>query len=109
MAPGAPQVSSSDVYDYYAAFAEFDRDNSRNISTSELGQVMRSLGENPTSMELEVRKSSDVVQGFARLSHLLLCYVGKLFFFHLPIAQINDMRRGGLFAFVRSEIQLHVL
>lgn len=42
------------MLEYYEAFAEFDRDKSGNISTSELGQVMRSLGENPTSMELEV-------------------------------------------------------
>jgi len=47
-------ITADDVFCYYEAFAEFDRDNSRNISTSELGHVMRSLGENPTSMELEV-------------------------------------------------------
>ena len=48
-------VSRLGVEEYFEAFSEFDRDHSGNISTSELGHVMRSLGENPTSMELEVR------------------------------------------------------
>ena len=47
-------VTEMELREYYEAFAEFDRDDSGNISTGELGHVMRSLGENPTSMELEV-------------------------------------------------------
>ena len=48
-------VSARDIREYYDAFSEFDKDRNGSINTSELGNVFRSLGENPTSMELEVR------------------------------------------------------
>ena len=49
-------VTARDIREYYEAFSEFDKDRSGSINTSELGNVFRSLGENPTSMELEVRE-----------------------------------------------------
>ncbi|ESO07445.1 hypothetical protein HELRODRAFT_92973, partial [Helobdella robusta] len=38
--------------EYQEAFAAFDKDNDGTITSKELGEVMRLLGENPTETEL---------------------------------------------------------
>ena len=67
-------VTIGDIGDYYEAFHEFDKDNSGSISTSELGQVMRSLGENPTGMELEVIVKMDIQHSYMSVFAFLITW-----------------------------------
>ncbi|MUG93656.1 histidine kinase [Scytonema sp. UIC 10036] len=54
-------LSDEQVEKLWAAFKVFDEDNSGTISTEELGQVMRSLGQNPSDTELrDMIKEVDV-------------------------------------------------
>ena len=41
---------------YYEAFHEFDKHQEGYISATVLGDLFRALGENPTSLELEVKR-----------------------------------------------------
>ena len=41
------------VTEYFEAFNYFDKNNSGHITTKELGTLMKSLGENPTEIELQ--------------------------------------------------------
>ena len=45
-------LTKEQVAEFKEAFLIFDTDGSNAISTSELGQVMKSLGQNPTDAEL---------------------------------------------------------
>ena len=47
-------VTEGDMHYYYEAFHEFDKHQEGYISATVLGDLFRALGENPTSLELEV-------------------------------------------------------
>ncbi|XP_032240595.1 calmodulin-A [Nematostella vectensis] len=46
-------LSQEQLEEYRDAFEHFDKDSSGSITTRELGGIMRSLGENPTEIELQ--------------------------------------------------------
>ena len=45
--------NDNDVLEFREAFALFDKDGDGSITTSELGAVMRSVGQSPTDTELK--------------------------------------------------------
>ena len=49
----ADQLTEEQTAEFREAFALFDKDGDGTISTKELGTVMNSLGQKPTSAELE--------------------------------------------------------
>ena len=48
-------LSEAEKERYYAAFQMFDKDGVGRVSASNLGSMMKSLGKNPTSDELQGR------------------------------------------------------
>ena len=46
-------LSDAEKERYYAAFQMFDKDGTGRVSASNLGSMMKSLGKNPTSDELQ--------------------------------------------------------
>uniref|UniRef100_A0A8C3S858 EF-hand domain-containing protein n=1 Tax=Chelydra serpentina TaxID=8475 RepID=A0A8C3S858_CHESE len=49
----AGQLTEGQIAAFKEAFSLFDKDGDGSITTSELGTVMRSLGQNPTEAELQ--------------------------------------------------------
>lgn len=49
----ADQLSEDQIAEFKEAFSLFDKDDNGYITTTELGTVMRSLGQNPTEAELQ--------------------------------------------------------
>ena len=56
-------ISQETLDEYKEAFNLFDRNGDGNITTAELGTVMRSLGQNPTEAELADMVNSIDVDG----------------------------------------------
>lgn len=49
----AGQLAEEQIAEFKEAFSLFDKDGDGSITTSELGNVMQSLGQNPTEAELQ--------------------------------------------------------
>ncbi|XP_031243434.1 calmodulin-like [Mastomys coucha] len=49
----ADQLTEKQIAEFKEAFSLFDKDRDGTITTKELGIVMRSLGQNPTEVELQ--------------------------------------------------------
>uniref|UniRef100_A0A8C0I366 EF-hand domain-containing protein n=1 Tax=Balaenoptera musculus TaxID=9771 RepID=A0A8C0I366_BALMU len=47
------QLTEEQIAEFKEAFSLFDKDGDGTITTKELGTVMRSLGQNPTEVELQ--------------------------------------------------------
>jgi Ca2+-binding EF-hand superfamily protein len=69
----ADQLTEEQIAEFKEAFSLFDKDGDGTITTKELGTVMRSLGQNPTEAELQVRRQVMVCASQAKLTlHMLV-------------------------------------
>lgn len=66
------KLSETQIAEFKEAFALFDKDGDGNITTSELGSVMRALGLNPTQAELQ-DMVNEIDQNGNGSACLLLC------------------------------------
>lgn len=64
--------------EYREAFDLFDKDGDGSITTSELGVVMRSLGQEPTVKELENMIKEIDEDGIYSISEIYSCWLATL-------------------------------
>jgi len=76
----APHLSEAQVTEFREAFAMFDKDGDGSISVSELGTVMRSLGQNPTDHELAemIREADEDSNGSVDFDEFLMLMSKKM-------------------------------
>ncbi len=72
----AVMLPDDKIQEYREVFSFFDRDGGGTITSTELGQVMRTFGWNPTEGDLQVKKRSIFAKkktfyGFFLLSSLI--------------------------------------
>ena len=67
------------ISEFKEAFSLFDKDGDGTITTKELGTVMRSLGQNPTEAELQVRYV--IKKGIVKYKYTCMCsLMGRISF-----------------------------
>lgn len=54
MADDSEELTPEEIEEFRVAFSLFDKDGDGNITTKELATVMKSLGQNPSEVELQV-------------------------------------------------------
>jgi hypothetical protein len=59
----ADQLTEEQIAEFKEAFSLFDKDGDGTITTKELGTVMRSLGQNPTEAEQDLRWAKEREEG----------------------------------------------
>jgi len=81
--------------EFREAFGLFDKNGDGTISSTELGTIMRSLGQNPTESELQDMINEVDVDGKSLSSHDAVVIVIQKFNW-LIIGRNNKQRRSGL-------------
>ena len=70
-------LKEAQISEYKEAFSLFDKEGTGEISTAELGTVMRSLGQNPSEKELQDMVSEVDADGNGTSEYFVELYIFK--------------------------------